>query len=218
MIVREILDDIEQVLQFKGVASPGRPILTQWLSQELNELTGVADWDWAQVWLDPAVTTVDGTNEYSLPANFPENFLRGAGADGDSYCCKVSTSTKEEILDYRSPVQFHSLVFVGASEGQPTDYTVLTTSSGDRKIKLFPTPDAAYNVSGLYVPTDWALTEQDAVPPVPGNCAVLKAGVMRRIDGGMEPRYQQAKAELMLRAAQNRRAQVVPVLQDWRVR
>ena len=218
MNVADILNDIEQVAAADGLPEKDRFILLSWLSAELNELSGKADFDWNLIYLDPAIVTVVGQFNYILPEGFGSNFSRFAGDDGDSYACKLTDGSSQSLLDYESPKQFFSHNAVNITNTRPSSYTIMTTSSGRKELWLYPGPDANgtvgyYLVGGLYPKTDWKLEELEGLPGIPGNCAALKYGVLRRLNRTVyEPMYQEALSRLMMAEAQNKRGQLMPVM------
>ena len=216
MNVSEMLDDIEQVIAADGYAAKNRWLLLAWMSAELSELSGKADWDWNLAYLDPAVMTITGVSHYMLPANFGSNFSRYASDDGGDYACKLDDNSSQGILKYESPKQFFSHDFTSVSNGRPSSYSVMSTDSGRKEIWIYPPPDANgsvgyYLISGLYPQTDWHLDEMGGLPAIPGNSAVLKYGVLRRLNRTIYgPLYEEALSRLLVSEAQNKRAQLVP--------
>jgi hypothetical protein len=69
--------------------------------------------------------------------------------------------------------------------------------------------DSNYTIDGLYQKSDWKLDEMDALPPLPGNSAILRYAVLRRCDAAFQARYDEALAILALRAAQHRPTRIV---------
>lgn len=218
MRVDTLLDDIEQQLQHGGVRSPGRFVLLDWMSNELADLVSKAPFDWSLQHLDPAVATIAGRKEYALPENFPENFVAAGGLKGDQYVCKLDDGTNENPIDYVAPAQYFSENIRATSNGTPSKYTIMSAASGGKQILLYPPPDANgsvgyYTIDGLYQPTDWILSEREQIPPVPGNSRILEYAVLRRlIPEPYGAQYGEALNILMLRAAQQRRAQAMPVI------
>ena len=213
----DILRDIEFELRdpATGQVRATRPLLLALMSEELRELTGMEAWDWAMVHLDPVVQTVTGTHTYDLPDNFPENFVRYGGDSGESWVCKLDDASNESLLTYKPPTEFYSQNLRALSNGRPESYTIVTSAAGRRQIRLAPPPDANgtsnYTIDGLYIPTDWTLDEESQIPPIPGNSAILKHAVLRRLDTKFETSYQTSYSILMMRAAQQRRAQFTPM-------
>ena len=217
MNVSVYIDDIEQTCEYKGLRFPGRFAVLAWMSEELRELTSKAEFDWALRHLDPVIQTTTGGEAYVLPDDFADNFTRGADTNGDFWCCKLDDGTNEKPIEYMSPVQYFSLDIRAAANGRPRSYTILTAANGQRELRLYPPPDANgttgyYQVDGLYKPTSWTLDDQSQIPPFPANNQVLKYAVLRRIDPMYHAPYLEAIGLLMMSAAQQRRAQLVPVL------
>ena len=214
MLVREMLVEIEMTLDQAGAEKPDRATLLKYMSADLNEITGLVEWDWAVIYLDPVIRTETGTASYTLPEDFPDQFIRYSGEDGDRYCCKLYDGSTETLLTYKSPAQFFGLSLSSATNSKPADYTLVSTSAGRRQIRFNPPPDANgdtgyYEIQGAYIPTDWKLADDRNLPPIPGNSAVLKYGVLRRFDSRtFTPLFQEAKAILMLRAAKARPSKI----------
>jgi len=202
MKVARVLNDIEQSMAYRMMPSefrPSRRLLLDWMSNELNELSGrISNAAVFAVHLEPAIVCTSGTREYNLPKDFPLNFLRKSG---DSFVCMIDDGTNEVNLEYVSPEEFYTMDLIAESNAKPTKYTIVTTQVGRRQLVLSPPPDDDYEIDGLYIP-DWDLADEDSLPPIPGNCMVLKYGVLRRLNRDMhETDYQRAVAELMLEMA-----------------
>jgi hypothetical protein len=209
MQVRKLIDSVEQTLTLHGVKHPGREILRSWMSEELSILTGDHEFNWSQVWLDPIIETEIGTREYSLPNNFPSNFV----SRGDGYVCILKDSDTQYELNYLSPGKFYSQDLISDTNGLPTDYTITTTESGRRMLVLSPPPDSdTYTVSGLFRPIDWALADQDVVPPMP-NPFVLVYAVLRRfpkLQPEYMPEYQQSLSSILMADARDHKVVFSP--------
>jgi hypothetical protein len=179
---------------------------------ELNYLTGDHDFDWAETWMDPMLETQTGVREYELPDDFPLNFV--PTETGDGYMCILKTSsTVEQKMDFLSLERFYSANLSAESNGTPSHYTIKTTKTGRRILALSPLPDSStYTISGLYRPTNWALDDQDEVPPMP-NAQVLVSAVLRRfkeLAAEYEGKYQSAYGGLLLENARNKRVALSP--------
>ena len=220
--IKAQLDEIGQIAEGQGIRLPDRKVLLDWMSSEVNELSFRVQADYFMVHLDPVLGTTTGTRAYRLPANFPANFVRHAGQrygrlaptlGSDTWCCKLDDATNESLLDYESPTQFYSRNLRAEANGKPIVYTVVSTPNGAKDLLLSPPPDAStYTVDGLYIPTDWKLKEVDAMPPFPNNSAILRYAVLRRLAPQYEAMFQEARMDLVLKAAQNRAAQFIPFL------
>lgn len=225
-VVREWLNDIEEVCTDAGRPVPDRLKLLNWLSAELNELSqsGKLPADWFYAKMD-SIPTVSGTREYDLPDNFGTNFVRHAGQrfyqilnfGGDKWACFLNDGTKDSPLSYESPAQFYSKNLYAESTGRPSVYTVMTASDGQRQIMLSTLPDnnggSNYTIWGIYQPTDWRITSETQVPVLPNHSPILKYGVLRRLmPDRYQPLYREAFDALIMAAAQERVAQFVPVM------
>lgn len=213
MKLNEWLDDIEDELKVAGVkVTWDRFDLLNMANSELNKLTQEIDADCFHVHLNPAVSTVSGTRFYDLPENFGTNFVKGAGDDGSKFCCLLDDGSSETLIDYVSTVQFYSLNLRGEGNGKPSRYTIVSTPAGGKQIALSPTPDASYEIDGLYKPTDWALDSLDTVPAIPGNSPILKYSVLRRISPERwNQDYAMARASLLMELAVSRKVRLAPV-------
>ena len=214
MKTREWLDDVEDELIIAGVKVKWEKYdLLNWASAELNRISGEFDADCFNVHLDPIIDTVEGTRYYNLPANFGLNFSPYGGPDGEGYCCMFNDGDNETQLEYVANAQFFTLNLAGESDGSPTKYTILSTPSGGKQIGLSPPPDDSYEIDGLYKPTDWDLTMMDSIPPLPGNSAILKYAVLRRMDRNKwNQDYVTAYASLAMQIANDKKGRFNPYL------
>ena len=221
MRVREILSTVEQQVQDRLTRKipVDHFVLLDWLGHEINAISGMGEFDFLLRRLDPMILTSLGRREYTLPEDFPENFARG-GDDLDSdFMCKLNTGSAESFLTYKEPAQFFSRTIEDEAVGKPADYTILTRDDGARILYLGPPPDsnsdANYTINGLYQPTSWTLNDEDQVPPIPGNAAILRYALLRRIqpeNGMWAQEYERQRGALLLRAARSRISQMVPHL------
>lgn len=211
MKVRTILDEVELTLRQRGLKGESRPILLKHLNFDLTELSGKEDWDWAMVHLDPAVALSEGKREYDLAGNFTDNFVRYSGDEGEGFVCLLDDGSNKAPIGYESPMTFFARNLTAESNGRPARYTIVSKPDGSRQILVSPPPDAAatYTLDGLYIPTDWALKEEDDTPPIPGHSAILKWALLRRYDfQTFGAYYMDAFATLMMRLARNRKAKI----------
>ncbi len=186
MKVSFVLDLVEQALlrETGKVLAPEREILLDWCNKEISRLIAeLGDPDWAQVWLQPALAVVASQRSYALPEDFGANFVRWGGDEGTDHLCKLSDGTKEQPLLFKSPPQFYSNDMTSTNTGVPECYTITTLPGGRRQLSLHPLPSTAatWTINGLYVPTEYALTEEDELPPFPANCTVLVSCLLRTI-------------------------------------
>ena len=186
----QYLDLVEQTIQdpITRRTCPDRRILLNWLSRELQILSGREQWEFFQVRVAPLISTSTGKRNYPLPANFGSNFvLRRQGKD-ERYLCKLNNGTNESWLNYKSAADFYARDMESEDNGIPMDYTLTVTRGGRRELVLGPPPDAngttGYTVGGVYVPTDWDLDEEDEVPPLPANSEYLEHRLLARIYKG----------------------------------
>ena len=183
MTINEFLDDIIDECKTAGVKPTwdDRYDLLNWASAELNKISGEFDADCFYIHADPIVTLVIGTRNYDLPSNFPMNFAKAGGDQGDKFCCMYDDGTSEAPLEYMTNTRFYSMSLRSESNGTPSRYTILSNPNGRKQIALSPPPDAANTIDGLYKPTDWDLKTMEDVPTLPANSHFLKYAVLRRI-------------------------------------
>jgi len=227
MKVSALLDSVELTCKnVLGKQAPNRFEMLKWMSEDLNQLTSKCPADWFLVHLDPAVMTKEGVRDYDLPHNFPDNFVRHAGQrffqylvwGGDKWCCLLDDGTNSMQINYEAPMQFYSRNLRGESNSRPIVYTITSQLSGDKRLSLSPPPDANgtvgyYTVNGLYLPTDWHLTYETDLPPIPENCVILSYYLLARLAPNVyEAKAADAYESMMFNAASNRVAQFVPVL------
>ena len=210
MKVKAILDEVELTLKQRGIKGEPRLILFSHLAFDLNELAGRGDWDWAMVHLDPVIAVAEDVTEYDLPDNFPDNFVRLSGDTGDKYACLLNDEYNDGHLAYQSPAQFYSRNLEAETSGRPSRYTITTKPDGKRLLILSPPPDDSYTytIRGLYVPTDWKITEESDMPPVPGNSAIFKWQLLMRYDPSFQADYGRSYADLCMRKAKGRQARI----------
>jgi hypothetical protein len=213
MNTQELLDDIQDECTTAGVnVTWDKFTLLQWLSAELGTLSSEChDADFLFVHLDPIVTMVAGTRKYNLPSNFGVNFAPAAGTNGEKFCATISDGTNSSTIDYISPAEFFSKNLEGESAGRPSKYTITSGPNGVRQISFSPPPDDDYTAGGLYLPTDWKLTTMDSLPPIPGNSAILKYSVLRRISPDRwNDDYSKAKVNLAMTIAKSKTTRIIP--------
>ena len=190
------------------------------MSAELNELSSkLPDADFFQVWMEPGIYTTVGECWYDLPDNFPSNFVR---IDRERWACNIMVGTQERILPYKSMVEAYDVGVTGwsADNAVPQWYTITLRPDGRHQLLIYPPPDANgavgnYIIGGLYTPTDWTMTNEDSILPVPSNYSVLKWGVLRRFSADLEPKFQEAYATLLMEVARNRKVSFAPKLGSY---
>lgn len=215
MKVRKILDDIEQTPAYQLMPKevrPDRRMLLQWMSSELNDLSSkTPNFDFWLVQLEPAIRTQSGKRDYDLPDDFPFNFVR---LSTDKWACNIDDGYNETNLPYVPLKDFYDLNLTAESNGKPSCYTIKTKPDGRRLLVLSPPPDTNnstytyYEIDGLYCKNDWDLKDEDILPPIPGQFAILKYAVLRRISTDFEQKYIEAYAVLMNEMARSRDLQI----------
>jgi hypothetical protein len=214
MTIQEMLDNIEDMLRVAGIKQTwDRFDLLSWTSAELNKLSSEIDHDVFYVNLDPIVYTVKDARNYDLPNNFGVNFAPNAEDNGGGFCCLINNGTNQSLLAFQSATRFFSKDFKSESASIPSIYTIVTSSNGKKQISLSPKPDASYEISGLYKPTDWSLVTMDGNSPVPANAAVLKYSVLKEINPKRwEGDYIQARSAFLMELARGRKSKLTPDL------
>jgi hypothetical protein len=212
MTIQEMLDDIEDEIEAVGIKKTwDRFTLLNWASSELNKLSSEVDHDVFYVNLDPIAYTMKDTRSYDLPDNFGINFAPNSGPDGGKFCCKISDGNTQAPLTFVSAARFFIKDFKSETASRPVEYTITTLPNGKKQIALFPKPDTAYEISGLYKPTSWELATMDSGSPVPANAAVLKYSVLRRVGPKLwTDDYMQARQAFLMELARGRVSKLVP--------
>ncbi len=115
-------------------------------------------WDWSALRDSKTVTTVAGTNEYTLT---------GSG-DDFKFLYFLDTTNKNNIV-YQSKEWIDVQNNVSTPlQGKPIYFSYTTTdSNGDMKVILYPTPDAAYTLSFKGVFRQALLSGNDDVIKIP---------------------------------------------------
>jgi hypothetical protein len=212
MTINEFIDDIIDECRTAGIKTDfDRFDLLNWASAELNKISGEYDADCFYTYSEPIASLVVGTRNYDLPANFPMNFAKAAGDQGDKFCCMYDDATSETPLDYMTNTRFYSMNLSGESNGTPSKYTIISSPNGRKQISLSPPPDAANELNGLYKPTDWDLKTMDDVPSLPANSHLLKYAVLRRINPERwNQDYAKERSTLLMELASSRKVTFVP--------
>jgi hypothetical protein len=220
MTIQEMLDDIEDKCRIYGIKQTwDRFDLLAWASGELNRLSGRIDHDVFYVNVDPIIYTVANNRTYDLPANFGVNFAPNATDTGGGFCCLIDNGTSRSPLTFQSATIFFSQDLNSGNASIPSTYTIVTGPGGRKQIWLSPKPDDAYEVSGLYKPTDWALTTMNDDSPVPANAAVIEYAVLKSINPKIwTADYLDALNSFYMELARGRKAKFVPDLSGNRYR
>ena len=220
MKVKDLLDQVELELTLNGRQKmTDRMVMLKHLRYDLDVLLAMEDWDWAAKYLDPVISTVDDKRDYDLPADFGDNFMRGARTDGTKRVCKLDDGTCQVLLTYESPAIFYSRDLSVEDSSKPTRYTITNKPDGNRQISLSPPPDDNgddnYQILGLYIPKTWEIHFESALPPIPRNGDVLKWMVLKRFDQKYDPTYASALATLYMSEAKQHDSRFVPVIQRY---
>ena len=100
------------------------------------------------------ISVVQGTTDYSLASDVQEPIIFRYTSSNSEYIITKVDSEREFYQNYYS---------ANASQDKPRVYIEISRSSGNRQIKLFPTPDASYTVNYAYMKdsTSTELTTSD---------------------------------------------------------
>lgn len=114
-------------------------------------------------------STVDGTSEYSV-----------TGAGNHPIFCAIVNDTSNWYITNRDASFFNRAYYMGTvTEGSPSNFTLAgVDSSGDVKIKLYPQPDAAYNIRADVVSAQAELSDDADVILIPSNPVIQLAYAM----------------------------------------
>jgi len=200
--------------------------LAELLFEELEYLSGEFQWDWAATPIRPAIRTQTSKREYPLPRDFGLNFSRGADSSGEVFTVTLSDTSSEVPIAYESPARFYSRNLLGESNSRPSVYTIRTDTIGGMRIMVLSSPPDAngdtgfYEINGLYVPTEWKLSDYEQMLPVPGNSALLKHRVLARAYEKINPdlmgfhlgQATRALSILLMAQARSRRTRIMPKL------
>ena len=228
MLTSAMLDGVEQACTLGRTgktAAPDRAVLLDKLNEGIAEIVSMEEWDWAMVYVRPIVGLQASKRDYPLPANFGDNFVRHGYDDGTKWMCKLHDTTNaiESFIDYEAPAQFFSRNTASTSTGRIGVYTITSDIGGSRRIHFDPLPDAttgAWQVSGLYIPTDWSVSEEAHLPPLPGNAVILRYWLLKEIakmpdwkdrdlSAEYETKYERQMAVLIRNAQRGRKSQFV---------
>jgi hypothetical protein len=215
MNTTEWLDDIEdEIRMLPRKVNYTRFKLLDWASVELNRLSGSIDSDIFNIHLNPVISTADGERYYDLPDNFGINFIMGGGDYGEKFMCVLNNNDSESLLEFLPSSRFFGMSLASESESAPHYYTILSKPDGRKQLVTSPPADAVYAIDGVYRPTDWKLTEMSSLPPLPGNSAILKYAVLRRLDPIFNAQYGEAYRDLLMTVAKSNRSQIVPRIKE----
>jgi len=138
-------------------------------------------WQWSGLRENISITTAASTVSYDLP-NTRSRFT----------LLSVTNTTSKTKLQYRDPAWFIDKTVLNTPEtGSPLYYTFDSVASdGDTQVKLYPTPDGAYNIDFYTDLRDLDLSADTDVLVVPHRpvqlLAYAKAIEERGEDGGVQ--------------------------------
>jgi hypothetical protein len=151
-------------------------------------------WDWSSLRSTQAVTTAEGTVNYTL-----------TDTDNRFEVLSVLNLTSKGRMEYQSSAWFEDALLLSgeAATGSPAYYTFNgVTSSGEAKVDVFPKPDGVYSIQFKLLKRLPDLSADTDALVVPSRPVLLLAQAMaieeRGEDGGNSSQwaYQQAQAAL----------------------
>ena len=150
-------------------------------------------WDWTALRETKAQNTSDATVEYTLSG--VEQGAKFLDALNDTSNTRLTQASQQWLND--------KTVLNTAPTGSPTHFTFSGVSSGDLKVKLYPTPDAVYALKFDVVNRSTTLSDDTshtvAVPSLPIiQYAVALASRERGETGGMNSAELFAQADTTL--------------------
>lgn len=215
MKVWEILDSVE-----RRAGDQNRLELLVLLNECLESLGDSGDFSFLQIHLNPLASTKTSERYYPLPADFPENFTRTINENtGEAgYSITIDDGTSNSQPKYIPPETFFLKDLSGESTGYPSEYTIAIIA-GVKYLVLSPPPDSTgYTVHGTYTPASFDLQLEDEM--IPGAARVARYYILHEIQPKKvkwQQDYLRARADLFLKEARSRPAQLVPDAgQYWR--
>lgn len=139
MTYLEIVNAVLRRLRETEASTVAESDYSQLIGDFVNDAKRLVEeaWDWSTLRTTQNITTVAGTNEYSLT---------GFGIRSEVF--QVFNETEQLALRKKPLEQIRKQHLAGAPEGDPIHYALSgTDANGDIKIRLFPTPDATATVS-----------------------------------------------------------------------
>jgi hypothetical protein len=195
------LEGVKRLRQEAGVSGTGPTTVVS----QTGEMKRLVDW-YNTAWLDvqtdmPDYNWMRGSFTLTLSSGDPEYTPADASLTDHRSWVRDSlkvylTSVADEVeLEYVSYAEFRPLYMVGSvSTGQPFCYTV----KPDKTLRFYPTPNAAYTVTGEYQKTASEMTADADEPGLPAeyHMAIVYRALMKygRYEAAPEV-YDDAKAE-----------------------
>lgn len=141
MTYLEAINKVLRRLREDEVSSTSDTPYAKLIGEFVNDAQRIVEnaWDWGDLRTTFSITTTDGTSEYSL-YNVNENFkiLRAYNTTSKA---QLSQGTQEKFFDYT--------YLENAEKGRPDNYCFKGFSTDEdtvATIKLYPTPDASYDL------------------------------------------------------------------------
>jgi hypothetical protein len=183
MTLELLIDEIERAYWLElGKALPVDHMVVQNLiEQALVRLASQEQLDVLKASLEPFMQTEPSVREYSLPEDFPSNFLRYKDPDTGQteWACKLDDSNSAWALDWEPPEVFYRRDLSAETAAQPTAYTITRTPNGSKQLVLAPPPNTtSYTISGVYMPASFDL-DRDSLPSV--SPELLRFEVLKRL-------------------------------------
>ena len=138
MTYLELVNNVLRRLREDAVTSVADTVYSTMIGDLVNDAKRTIEesWDWSALREDVVLTTVNGTQQYTL-----------TGRGGREQIVDIRDMSNLAFLCQRNPVWARLQDFTPQS-ARPCDYVIVGADSvGDTKIALYPTPDATYTIS-----------------------------------------------------------------------
>jgi hypothetical protein len=135
-----LVNNVLRRLREDSVVSVTSTTYSTLIGDIVNDAKNIVEhsWDWSALRDSKTVTTIAGTNEYTLT---------GAGEDFKFFYFLDTTNKNNIVYQSKEWIDVQNNVDTPL-QGKPNYFSYTTTdSNGDMKVILYPTPDAAYTLS-----------------------------------------------------------------------
>jgi len=153
-------------------------LIGQWLNRRYFQILRSINWEYINE--DYTVTTVAGTQDYVLPADFGK----------EMYAVDSTNNTNLKRIDFEEIVRNYSSEL--EDSGYPERYAIFNSDDGSKYLRLHFVPNGAYNIVFPYMVKPTALSA-DTDEPVLGLEDVIEIGAegdawryMRQFSKGKE--------------------------------
>ena len=135
-----LVNNVLRRLREDSVVSVTSTTYSTLIGDLVNDAKNIVEhsWDWSALRDSKTVTTIAGTNEYTLT---------GAGEDIKFFYFLDTTNKNNIVYQSKEWIDVQNNVDTPL-QGRPNYFSYTTTdSNGDMKVILYPTPDAVYTLS-----------------------------------------------------------------------